>query len=69
MEYLDLTGYVKVDDIEFVIEINDTTYVSDSPDFNIDSLNYIAYNIKAYTRYKNAKDITSNIYYKEFIYI
>lgn len=56
-------------DIEFVVEINGITHVSDYFDFNIDNINSFVYNIKAYTRYKNAKEITSNIYYKEFIYI
>lgn len=56
-------------DIEFVIEINDTIYTSDSPDFYIENQSEFIYKLKAYTRYSKVPNITSSIYTKNFILI
>ena len=56
-------------DIEFVIEINDTIYTSDSPDFYIENQSEFIYKLKAYTRYSKVPNITSSIYTKSFILI
>lgn len=56
-------------DIEFVVEINDTIYTSDSPDFYIENQSEFIYKLKAYTRYSKVPHITSSIYTKSFILI
>ena len=56
-------------DIEFVIEINDAIYTSDSPDFYIENQSEFIYKLKAYTRYSKVPNITSSIYTKSFILI
>ena len=56
-------------DIEYVIEINNKVYTSDSPDFNIEDTYNFIYSLKAYTRYSKAHNITSNIYTRSFIFV
>jgi len=56
-------------DIEYVVEINNQTYISDEPDFFIDNTNNFIYEINAYTRYKKANSITSNVYKKDYLFV
>ena len=53
-------------DIEYVIEINGKTYVSDSYNFEIKLDSSFIYNLVAYTRYSKANDIVSNKYTTTF---
>jgi len=49
-------------EIEYIIEINGERFVSNSPDFQIELPSSYFYNLKAYTRYSKAINITSNEY-------
>ena len=53
--------------IEYIIEINNDIYISDTQDFYID-FNEPIYKLKGYTRYKNAPNITSNVYERNFTF-
>ena len=53
--------------IEYIIEINNDIYISDTQDFYID-YNEPIYKLKGYTRYKNAPNITSNVYERNFTF-
>ena len=53
-------------DIEYIIEINGNKYISNDYNFTIDLIPSLVYDVKAYTRYSKAIDITSNIYTYEF---
>ena len=53
-------------DIEYIIEINGNKYISNDYNFTIDLIPSFVYDVKAYTRYSKAIDITSNIYTYEF---
>lgn len=54
-------------DIEYVIEINNQIFTSNTPDFEIPNNITFIYELKAYTRYSNFKDITSNVYKSNFL--
>jgi hypothetical protein len=53
--------------IEYIMEINDNIYISETQDFYID-FNEPIYKLKGYTRYKNAPNITSNVYERNFTF-
>lgn len=53
-------------DIEYIIEINGNKYIFNDYNFTLDLNPSIIYQIKAYTRYSKAIDITSNIYTYDF---